>query len=80
MHNYDFKIEGTNLLVEIDGEYWHNTPEQQEKDRIFELEANQNGLTLLRFSDTIMRQTKNKCFVKVLNYLKEHDEKPTTNE
>lgn len=70
MHNYDFKIEGTNLIVEIDGVYWHSTPEQKLKDLQFEEEANKNGLTLLRFSDIIINQTKTQCFEEVLTYMK----------
>lgn len=69
MHRYDFKIDSANILVEIDGEYWHSSPEQREKDTQFEKEASKNGLTVLRFSDKIIHETRSKCFNELLSYV-----------
>lgn len=69
MHRYDFKINNTNILVEIDGEYWHSSPAQKEKDAQFEKEAFENGLTVLRFSDKIIHETKSKCFNELFSYV-----------
>lgn len=60
-HRYDFIISDTNILVEIDGEYWHSTPEQTAKDRSFEEYAIDNGYAVIRFTDKEMRKTKNNC-------------------
>ncbi len=69
MHRYDFKILGTNILVEIDGEYWHSSTEQKKKDREFEGQAAENGLTVLRFSDIVINNTKTKCFEELFKYV-----------
>lgn len=68
-HRYDFIIGRTFLLVEIDGEFWHNTYEQKKKDLEFEREAKENGFTVVRFSDTIIRETKAECFNDILDLL-----------
>jgi very-short-patch-repair endonuclease len=68
-HRYDFRIGETYLLVEIDGEFWHNTSEQKKKDLEFEKEAKENGFTVIRFSDRIIRETKTKCFNDILRLL-----------
>lgn len=69
MHRYDFKILGTNILVEIDGEFWHNTPKQKQKDDMFEAQAKEHGLTVIRFSDKTIYKTKTECFSRLFEYL-----------
>jgi very-short-patch-repair endonuclease len=69
MHNYDFRIVGTNILVEIDGDFWHCTPEQKQKDEMFEEQAKEHNLTIIRFSDKIIYKTKSKCFNKIFEYM-----------
>ncbi len=61
-HNYDFLIENTKILVETDGEYWHNTPKQKQKDNEFEIFAIEHGYRVYRFTDKDIRKTKGKCF------------------
>jgi very-short-patch-repair endonuclease len=68
-HRYDFKIDGTSVLVEIDGEFWHNKPEQKEKDSRFEKDAKNEGFTVLRFSDKVINSTKSRCFEELFNYV-----------
>ena len=69
MHRYDFKILGTSILVEIDGEFWHSSLEQKKKDKEFEGQASENGLTVLRFSDIMINDTKTKCFEELFKYV-----------
>lgn len=61
-HRYDFILKGTTTLVEIDGEFWHNTKEQSQKDRSFEEFARENGYDVVRFTDREMYETRLKCF------------------
>jgi len=61
-HRYDFILKGTNVLVEIDGEFWHCTEEQLQKDRSFEEFAKKNGYNVVRFTDKQMYETRLKCF------------------
>lgn len=60
---YDFKIKGTNIIIEVDGDYWHCNPaidkfktpihdwhfKNLERDKIKNKWAKENGYTLLRF-------------------------------
>lgn len=48
-HRYDYHIIGTNILIELDGDYWHSTSKQQTLDHRFELEAEGAGFTVVRF-------------------------------
>lgn len=48
---YDFLLPNLNLLVEVDGEYWHSTAKQINRDVIKNNIAKKNGYTLLRLSD-----------------------------
>ena len=48
---FDFKILGTNLLIEADGIYWHSKEKAVRNDRYKEKLANSNGYKLLRIKD-----------------------------
>ena len=54
-HPYDFHINGTNILVEIDGLFWHSKPEQTHKDSIQVQEALQLGYEVVRITDRQQR-------------------------
>lgn len=47
-HAYDFYLPDFNLIVETDGEYWHETPIAKMKDEIFEESARRFGYHLIR--------------------------------
>lgn len=57
-YSYDFKIEDTNLLIELDGDYWHGGPgcskhyflvdEKKKRDIIKTSDANLAGYELIR--------------------------------
>lgn len=68
-HRYDFLIEGTNILVETDGAYWHNTKAQRRKDKEQVDIANEMGYIVLRFTDNQIRETKSSCFNVIKEYL-----------
>ena len=68
-HRYDFHISGTKLLVEIDGDYWHNTEVQKIKDKKFLDEAQELGYNVLRFSDIEIRDTKQQCFERIFEWI-----------
>lgn len=48
-HAYDFYIPSHNLLVEVDGNYWHSRPEVKERDTMCSDKAREKGFTLVRF-------------------------------
>jgi very-short-patch-repair endonuclease len=52
---YDFYIPSLNLLVEMDGEYWHKKPETINRDIIKNKLAKKFNFLLLRISDSDIR-------------------------
>jgi len=70
---YDFKIENTNILIEVDGDYWHCNPvkypngpkyrmqkENIIRDQLKNQLAKDNGYNLLRFWETdVLHNQKN---------------------
>jgi ATP-dependent phosphoenolpyruvate carboxykinase len=50
------------IIVELDGLYWHNKPKQKEKDLLFEQQAKASGYDIVRFTDNEISETKGKCF------------------
>lgn len=61
-HRYDFRIRNTNILVEIDGVYWHSQKEVMEKDIAFEQFAKLHEYYVIRFTDDEIAETKTNCF------------------
>lgn len=49
-HPYDFFLKDLNLLVEIDGHYWHDKPKQQLKDKEHSEFARLKGYNIIRIS------------------------------
>jgi very-short-patch-repair endonuclease len=66
-HRYDFLIY-ENLIVELDGLYWHNTEKQKIKDKIHEKNAIKNGYKIVRFTDKEIKETKGECFGRIKKY------------
>lgn len=61
-HRYDFHIINTNILIETDGDHWHKTDKQKEKDAKWNVEAEVGGFVLLRFKECDIYRTKGECF------------------
>ena len=68
-HRYDFLLDGTDILIEVDGVYFHKRPKQEAKDRKHERFAEKNGYRVIRFTDTEIKETKSTCFIRLLNEL-----------
>lgn len=64
-HRYDFLLNDTKIIVEVDGIFWHSSPEQKEKDRRHTREAEQHGYTMVRFTDEEIDNSKGSCFNKL---------------
>lgn len=67
-HRYDFLI-GKNILVELDGTYWHNKPKQKERDVLHEKYAIDNDYIVLRITDKQIRETRGECFEIIKRYV-----------
>ena len=56
-HPYDFFLPKYNLLVEIDGTYWHSFPKQQLKDQQHVDDAIKKGYNIVRIDTTELAQS-----------------------
>ena len=65
-HRYDFLIDGTKNIVEIDGVYWHSTTKQKKLDAKHESSAIDEGYTVIRFTDKEINETKTACFDRLI--------------
>ena len=65
-HRYDFKIYD-NTLIEIDGDYWHNTDKQKILDERHNELAIESGYVIIRFAGSHIKKTKGKCFDNIRN-------------
>ena len=57
----DFALPAHLLIVECDGEYWHNTPRQRRQDASKDAYLQACGYTVIRFSDKQIRQDIHSC-------------------
>lgn len=80
LYSYDFKIKGQNIIIELDGDYWHGGPgckkyhddvlETKTRDRIKQEYAIQNGYKILRFWESDLKKNKEKIFEQILEEIK----------
>ena len=66
-HCYDFHITGTNVLVEIDGDYWHSQPKIILRDRECEEVAAIKGYEVVRFKQSDLETNVFDCIIKLYN-------------
>jgi len=64
----DFLIEDF-LVVECDGDYWHNLPGIQKKDKIRDVNMRKNGFEVLRFWEHEINNNVCECIKKIEKYL-----------
>ncbi len=54
---YDFRIRDTNILIEIQGSYWHTKPQRRQRDLFKQELARKNGFKLLVIWDYQLRDS-----------------------
>jgi len=64
----DFLIED-NIVVEADGDYWHNLPRIQEKDKIRDKAMIENGFIVFRFWEHEINEDVSECVDKIIKYI-----------
>lgn len=79
-YSYDFKIKNKNIIIELDGDYWHGGPSckkhhfdvknTQIRDKIKEEYAISSGYKLLRFWESEVINTEQLVFSKILNEIR----------
>jgi very-short-patch-repair endonuclease/predicted DNA-binding protein YlxM (UPF0122 family) len=67
-HRYDFLI-FHNLLVELDGVFWHNTNKQKVLDEEYNRLAKKCGYNIVRFTDREIKKTKGQCFERIKQFI-----------
>jgi very-short-patch-repair endonuclease len=65
-------IEKLNIVIEVDGVYYHNYPFGTEKDKLFNEYCKKNKLKLFRFWDKQIFKNEKRCIAKVVNYINKH--------
>jgi very-short-patch-repair endonuclease/predicted DNA-binding protein YlxM (UPF0122 family) len=68
-HHYDYYIDNTNIIVELDGDFWHSTEEHKKRDSEFMKHANNKGYIVIRFLRSDIMKTEMKCFDKLLEII-----------
>lgn len=66
---FDFYLLNQNLLIEIDGEYWHRNEDRIEIDKLKTIDAISNGYIFLRISDIDLKGSIKKKQQTILTYL-----------
>jgi very-short-patch-repair endonuclease len=65
---FDGAVNGTRIIVEIHGEYWHTRPEVQERDGRKQAWADQNGYLILTIWETEYRDDPDSALLTVLEH------------
>lgn len=64
-HLFDFRIEGTNVLIECDGDYWHHRLGQRKKDYRINRLAKRKGYRVIRFWEKEIMKNEDKVIDKL---------------
>lgn len=68
-HRFDFHIIGTNIIVEMDGNYWHSSEYDKFKDKFFDKTAEKFGYNVIRISDIELKENKDVITEKLSGYV-----------
>lgn len=68
-HPYDFFLPRYNLLVEIDGTYWHSSQQQRAKDQLHNQQAIDRGYNIVRIDTTELANQKGNYWNWISKYL-----------
>jgi very-short-patch-repair endonuclease len=76
MYPADFLLPDYDLIIEIDGTYWHHYPEGLLIDHIRTIELSNIGLNVLRIWDSEISMIEQNLFIlkKILNFIKVYNE------
>lgn len=69
-HPCDIFIE-PNIVIECDGEYWHNYPYGTNKDKMLNKEMEEKGYKVIRFWGSDIKNNIDDCIQKILNVINE---------
>jgi very-short-patch-repair endonuclease/endogenous inhibitor of DNA gyrase (YacG/DUF329 family) len=69
VYTADFAIPEHMLIIECDGIYWHNLPEQVKRDRNKDARLRRRGWTIIRLSEPDIRASPEACVDQVKQFL-----------
>lgn len=58
-HRYDFLIKNTNVIVEMDGDFWHSKPDHVLRDSKFDDTARRHGYIVIRIRESELNNNSN---------------------
>ena len=65
-HRYDFHINFTNILVELDGTFWHSSQKAKNRDHMYDTYAAAEGYVVHRFGESDIKKSKSLIFNELL--------------
>jgi very-short-patch-repair endonuclease len=68
-HSVDFYLLGYKVVIECDGDYWHNLPGAKEKDNAKDKDLKKRGYKVLRFWEHEINNDFEKVSDKIINSL-----------
>ncbi len=66
----DFYLPDYDIIIQCDGDYWHNRPEVKQRDVTQDLVYSFNSYKVFRFWEHEIKESPKKCINKVLKYIK----------
>jgi very-short-patch-repair endonuclease len=63
----DFYIPEFNIVIEADGDYWHSLPNRKARDEARDATLKENGITVVRLSETALSLSAAFCGARVLD-------------
>ncbi len=62
----DFVLNGLKIVIECDGIYWHSRPWSKERDKKKDLLLQENGFTVIRLPEELIRKTDQKGLINLV--------------
>jgi very-short-patch-repair endonuclease len=71
--SFDFAIDGTNILIEADGSYWHSKPQSKERDARKNAWCKENGFELYRIDELSFYKSKEDACQVIIDRMRKLD-------
>jgi very-short-patch-repair endonuclease len=65
LYRADFFVPSKNLVIEVDGDYWHSRPGCKEFDEARDARVREGGYTVIRFRESAIRKQIGQVFAQV---------------
>ena len=72
-YRVDFQVEGTKIIIELDGHSYHASREQRRADALRDRKLTQKGYTVIRFTSDEIFENPNECIRQVIELLENND-------